>query len=263
MLKYKVYVQLLLASTLLLFFCFRRIFSIAHNISPKKPVKPIKPIIIIRFASSSSTKTFQQQASPKQNKMLLVSKGSIRAIKPLGGGGRRAGCYWNNHATTTRLAVRPFLTAATPRKLETTTSSNDKHFLTSVSSSNTQSRSMSTSATTADNNNNNNNSKPLRVAIIGAGIAGLQAIRSLQAQKGRLEVTAVEASPTAGGLWKANYSNFGIQVSKQLFKFQDFPMTEASRGEFASGKNVQAYVEHMQMPSQFDSIQYQSYQSET
>jgi len=85
--------------------------------------------------------------------------------------------------------------------------------------------------------------KPMRVAVIGAGVAGLQAIRSLQAQHDHLQVTAFEAGPTVGGLWKENYSNFGIQAPRQLFEFQDFPMTEASRGEFASGKKVQSYIE--------------------
>jgi len=83
--------------------------------------------------------------------------------------------------------------------------------------------------------------KPLKVAVIGAGIAGLQAIRALSARG--FDVTAFEASSKVGGLWKSNYSNFGVQVPKQLFEFQDFPMTQVKRGEYATGPQVQAYIE--------------------
>lgn len=80
-----------------------------------------------------------------------------------------------------------------------------------------------------------------RVAVIGAGVAGLQTVRAM---KGRgLDVTAFEASPKVGGLWKSNYSNFGVQVPKQLYEFQDYPMTQLRWGEYASGPQVQEYIE--------------------
>jgi dimethylaniline monooxygenase (N-oxide forming) len=82
---------------------------------------------------------------------------------------------------------------------------------------------------------------PRRVAVVGAGIAGLQAVRALKA-KG-FDVTAYDGASTVGGLWKANYAGFGVQVPKQLFEFQDYPMTSVARGDFATGEEVQTYIE--------------------
>jgi dimethylaniline monooxygenase (N-oxide forming) len=83
---------------------------------------------------------------------------------------------------------------------------------------------------------------PRRVAVIGAGVAGLQALRALKARG--LNVTALEASPTVGGVWKENYANFGVQVPKQLYEFQDYPMTSGVKwGEYATGVQVQDYLE--------------------
>ena len=81
-----------------------------------------------------------------------------------------------------------------------------------------------------------------KVAVVGAGVAGLQAVRALKAHG--FPVTAFEASSTVGGLWQANYANFGVQVPKQLYEFQDYPMESVSRGEYATGPQVQAYIEN-------------------
>jgi dimethylaniline monooxygenase (N-oxide forming) len=80
-----------------------------------------------------------------------------------------------------------------------------------------------------------------RVAVIGAGVAGLQVVRALQSRG--FPVTAFDAAAKIGGLWTKNYANFGIQVPKQLYEFQDFPMTTVNRGAFASGLQVQSYIE--------------------
>lgn len=94
-----------------------------------------------------------------------------------------------------------------------------------------------------------------RVAVIGAGVAGLQTIRALKGHG--FDVTAFEASPKVGGLWKANYANFGVQVPKQLYEFQDYPMTELKWGEYASGPQVQDYIErYAQDFGLTDAIQY-------
>lgn len=78
-------------------------------------------------------------------------------------------------------------------------------------------------------------------AIIGTGVAGLQAIRAL---KGRgFPVTAFEASSSIGGLWTKNYANFGVQVPKQLYEFQDYPMDSVQWGEYATGPQVCRYIE--------------------
>jgi cation diffusion facilitator CzcD-associated flavoprotein CzcO len=80
-----------------------------------------------------------------------------------------------------------------------------------------------------------------RVAVVGAGVAGLQAVRALKARG--LDVTAFEGASKVGGLWKANYANFGVQVPKQLYEFQDFPMTSVAWGDYATGEQVQTYIE--------------------
>jgi ABC-type phosphate/phosphonate transport system substrate-binding protein/NADPH-dependent 2,4-dienoyl-CoA reductase/sulfur reductase-like enzyme len=82
---------------------------------------------------------------------------------------------------------------------------------------------------------------PRSVAVVGAGVAGLQAIRALKGHG--FNVTAFEASHSVGGLWKSNYQNFGVQVPKQLYEFQDFPMESVAWGEYASGPQVESYVE--------------------
>jgi dimethylaniline monooxygenase (N-oxide forming) len=79
------------------------------------------------------------------------------------------------------------------------------------------------------------------VAVVGAGVAGLQAVRALKAQG--LDVTAFEGARTVGGLWKANYAYVGVQVPKQLYEFQDYPMTNVAWGEYATGEQVQTYIE--------------------
>jgi cation diffusion facilitator CzcD-associated flavoprotein CzcO len=93
--------------------------------------------------------------------------------------------------------------------------------------------------------------------VIGAGVAGLQAIRALRGRG--LPVTAFEATASVGGLWVKNYANFGVQVPKQLYEFQDFPMTSVERGEYATGPQVQSYIEdYASSFGLFDSIQFQS-----
>jgi dimethylaniline monooxygenase (N-oxide forming) len=80
-----------------------------------------------------------------------------------------------------------------------------------------------------------------RVAVVGAGVAGLQALRALKARG--MDVTAFEGASAVGGLWKANYSNFSVQVPKQLYEFQDYPMTNVAWGDYATGEQVQVYTE--------------------
>ncbi|KNC83865.1 hypothetical protein SARC_03890 [Sphaeroforma arctica JP610] len=84
-------------------------------------------------------------------------------------------------------------------------------------------------------------SRPDRVAVIGAGVAGLQTVRALR-DRG-IEVTAYECANNIGGVWRENYANFGIQAPKQLYEFPDFPMASAEWGEFADGVKVQSYIE--------------------
>lgn len=97
-----------------------------------------------------------------------------------------------------------------------------------------KSRSFSTAATSTS-------SSP-RVAVIGAGIAGVQTLRSLKAAG--INATAFEASGKVGGLWKSNYSNFGVQVVRPLYEFPDYPMTEIKSSDYATGPQVQSYTEN-------------------
>ena len=100
------------------------------------------------------------------------------------------------------------------------------------------------------------------VAIIGAGVSGLQTIRALRA-KG-FDVTAFDADNGVGGLWKDNYLDFGVQVPKQLFEFPDFPFKEVPDGDFPTGIEVQEYIErytdhfqlhdHIQLNTRVESV---------
>eukprot|EP00658_Telonema_sp_P-2_P084099 TRINITY_DN9245_c0_g1_i6.p1 TRINITY_DN9245_c0_g1~~TRINITY_DN9245_c0_g1_i6.p1 ORF type:complete len:680 (+),score=126.56 TRINITY_DN9245_c0_g1_i6:92-2131(+) len=79
-----------------------------------------------------------------------------------------------------------------------------------------------------------------RVAVIGGGVSGLQALRALQA-KG-FDVTLYEAARDVGGVWRDNYKGFGVQVPKQLFEFPDFPNTKQQHGEYPSGPQIHEYI---------------------
>jgi cation diffusion facilitator CzcD-associated flavoprotein CzcO len=53
-----------------------------------------------------------------------------------------------------------------------------------------------------------------RVGVIGAGVSGLQMARALKAQG--IEVVVFDKAPKCGGLWRENYSSYGVQVPRQL-----------------------------------------------
>ena len=79
-----------------------------------------------------------------------------------------------------------------------------------------------------------------KVGVIGAGVAGLQAARSLRARG--LDVTLFEAAPKVGGVWRSNYAAFGLQAPAQLYSFPDGTPPGAA-GSFPSGEAVQANIE--------------------
>jgi len=85
------------------------------------------------------------------------------------------------------------------------------------------------------------------VAIIGAGVAGLQTARALS--KVGLTVTIYESRANVGGVWRENYIDFGLQVPKELYEFPDYPRDQAFKlsakatAEFPKGEGVQEYIE--------------------
>ena len=61
-----------------------------------------------------------------------------------------------------------------------------------------------------------------RVGIIGAGVAGLATAKALLAEG--LDCTVFERAERLGGVWADGYSNFGVQVQKELYEFPDWPL---------------------------------------
>ena len=78
------------------------------------------------------------------------------------------------------------------------------------------------------------------VGIIGAGVAGLATAKTLQAEG--LECTIFERAERLGGVWADGYSNFGVQVQKELYQFPDWPLPEGTPN-FTPGPIFQQYLE--------------------
>jgi len=78
------------------------------------------------------------------------------------------------------------------------------------------------------------------VAIIGAGVAGLATARVLLQQG--LDCTVFERSAVLGGVWMDGYSNFGVQVSRELYEFPDWPLPKDTPS-FTPGPIIQKYLE--------------------
>jgi dimethylaniline monooxygenase (N-oxide forming) len=78
------------------------------------------------------------------------------------------------------------------------------------------------------------------VGIIGAGVAGLATARVLIAQG--LECTLYERAPKLGGVWTVGYSNFGVQVQRELYEFPDWPLPKGTP-DFTPGPIIQKYLE--------------------
>jgi dimethylaniline monooxygenase (N-oxide forming) len=82
--------------------------------------------------------------------------------------------------------------------------------------------------------------KVKRVGIIGAGVAGLSTTKLLLAQG--LDCTVFERNSVLGGVWAAGYSNFGVQVQRELYEFPDWPLPKDTP-DFTPGPVVQKYLE--------------------
>ena len=79
-----------------------------------------------------------------------------------------------------------------------------------------------------------------KVAIIGAGVAGLSTAKLLIEQG--LECVVFERGDNLGGVWADGYSNFGVQVQKELYEFPDWPLPD-DVPNFTPGPALQQYLE--------------------
>lgn len=80
-----------------------------------------------------------------------------------------------------------------------------------------------------------------RVAVLGAGVSGLQTVRAMRA-KG-FDVTAYDPNPSVGGLWRQNYLSYGLQVPRQFYEFPDLEFSDVEVGAYPTGAEVQRYIE--------------------
>ena len=78
------------------------------------------------------------------------------------------------------------------------------------------------------------------IGIIGAGAAGLTTAKTLLARG--YSCTLFERSKTLGGVWAAGYSNFGLQVQRELYEYPDFPHPPDTP-DFTPGEQVQQYLQ--------------------
>lgn len=78
------------------------------------------------------------------------------------------------------------------------------------------------------------------VAIIGAGVAGLCTAKTLMMEG--LRCTIFERNAQLGGVWAQGYSNFGVQVQKELYEIPDWPLGP-DMPNFTPGPAFQAYLQ--------------------
>ena len=79
-----------------------------------------------------------------------------------------------------------------------------------------------------------------KVGIIGAGVAGLGTAKTLIAEG--MNCTVFERGDRLGGVWAGGYSNFGVQVQKELYEFPDWPLPPETPN-FTPGPVFQEYLE--------------------
>ena len=77
------------------------------------------------------------------------------------------------------------------------------------------------------------------VGIVGAGVAGLVTARTLIAEG--LDCTLFERAGVLGGVWRDGYSNFGVQVQRELYEVPDWPLPEGTP-DFTPGPIMQRYL---------------------
>ena len=78
-----------------------------------------------------------------------------------------------------------------------------------------------------------------RIAIVGAGVAGLCTARQLIGEG--FDCTLFERNEVLGGVWADGYLNFGVQVQRELYEFPDWPLPEGTP-DFTPGPIIQRYL---------------------
>lgn len=82
--------------------------------------------------------------------------------------------------------------------------------------------------------------RPGKIAIIGAGVAGIVTAKTLL-RRG-YDCTVFERAARLGGVWAIGYSNFGTQVQRELYEFPDWPLPREV-ADFTPGPIVRDYLE--------------------
>eukprot|EP00548_Thalassiothrix_antarctica_P008348 CAMPEP_0194131404 /NCGR_PEP_ID=MMETSP0152-20130528/2183_1 /TAXON_ID=1049557 /ORGANISM="Thalassiothrix antarctica, Strain L6-D1" /LENGTH=516 /DNA_ID=CAMNT_0038826177 /DNA_START=70 /DNA_END=1620 /DNA_ORIENTATION=- len=85
------------------------------------------------------------------------------------------------------------------------------------------------------------NKEEIHVAVIGAGVAGINAARALS-QTPKVRFTVFDKTDSIGGVWREGYLGFGIQTPKHMYHFPDEPWPKDTPN-FPSGKQIQDYME--------------------
>ena len=68
--------------------------------------------------------------------------------------------------------------------------------------------------------------RPTSAAIIGGGVAGLQAARALLARANFAQVTVFERHDEVGGVWRRNYAGYGAQVTRTQYHMPELDPAE-------------------------------------
>lgn len=79
-----------------------------------------------------------------------------------------------------------------------------------------------------------------RIAIIGAGVAGLQACKVLKGAG--YDCTIFERASEVGGVWRDNYANMTVQVPRDLYEFPDYEMKTVPSNSLAKCSEVQSNI---------------------
>lgn len=94
------------------------------------------------------------------------------------------------------------------------------------------------------------------VAVLGGGVSGLSAARSLKA-KGIPSVIIYEQGSQLGGVWANHYKSAALQVVQELYEFPDFPMSDQSKKSSYPNKNElqaysQAFADHYKLETRLN-----------